>query len=123
MPLTLEQYASYLDTRDLPWPAPPEVEPANARPHLVRLPGVRAVLWNVYGTLRSVKGGELLFEHPQKLLMDGALGKTVQEYKMWGSMTRKPGQPGEYLGQLYSMELAVARGVTTGGEKHPEVAS
>ncbi len=123
MPLTLEQYASYLDTRDLPWPAPPEVERPNARPHLVRLPGVRAVLWDVYGSLLSVKGGELLFEHPQKLLMDVALDKTVQEYKMWGSMTRKPGQPGEYLGQLYSMALAVARGVTSGGEKYPEVAS
>src|SRR5262249_49175584 len=37
MPLTLEQYASYLDTRDLPWPAPPEVEPPRAKPHLKRL--------------------------------------------------------------------------------------
>ncbi len=30
--LTLEQYASYLDTRDLPWPAPPEIEPETFRP-------------------------------------------------------------------------------------------
>ena len=26
MALTLQQYATYLDTRGLPWPAPPEVE-------------------------------------------------------------------------------------------------
>ena len=24
MPLTLDQYATYLDTRQLPWPAPPQ---------------------------------------------------------------------------------------------------
>src|SRR5262249_4801677 len=122
MPLTLEQYASYLDTRDLPWPAAPEVEPPRAKPHLKRLRGIRAVLWNVYGTLLAIPGGELYFEHPQKLQMDVALDKTVQEFKMWGSMTRKPGQPGEYLGQLYSMVLAEQR-VGTGGEKHPEVSA
>jgi FMN phosphatase YigB (HAD superfamily) len=120
MPLTLEQYASYLDTRDLPWPAAPEVDPPKAKPHLKRLRGIRAVLWNVYGTLLAVPGGELYFEHPQKLQMDVALDKTVQEFKMWGSMTRKPGQPSEYLGQLYAMALAEQR-VSTGGEKHPEV--
>src|SRR4051794_40429615 len=123
MPLTLEQYASYLDTRGLPWPAAPAVDPPKAKPHLKRLRGIRAVLWNVYGTLLAVPGGELYFEHPQKLQMDVALDKTVQEFKMWGSMTRKPGQPGEYLGQLYSMALAEQRGVTTGGEKYPEVAA
>jgi len=123
MPLTLEQYASYLDTRNLPWPAAPEVEPLKAKPHLKRLPHVRAVLWNVYGTLLAIPGGELYFEHPQQLLMDVALDKTVQEFKMWGSMTRKPGQPGEYLGQIYSLVLAEQRGVTTGGEKHPEVSA
>jgi FMN phosphatase YigB (HAD superfamily) len=121
MALSLEQYASYLDTRDLPWPAAPTVERPKAKPHLTRLPGVKAVLWNVYGTLLNISGGELLFEHPQKLLMDVALDKTVQEFKMWGSMSRKPGQPSEYMGQLYSQELAMQRGVTTGGEKYPEV--
>ena len=38
MALTLEQYAAYLDTRDLPWPAPLAPQPIKARPHLVRLP-------------------------------------------------------------------------------------
>ena len=52
MALTLEQYAAYLDTRnELSWPAPVEADRMKARPHLVRLPQVRAVLWNVYGTL------------------------------------------------------------------------
>jgi FMN phosphatase YigB (HAD superfamily) len=79
------------------------------------------VLWNVYGTLLNIAGGELLFEHSQKMLMDVALEKTLQEYKMWGSMSRKPGQPSEYLGQIYEQVLALVRGVSTGGEKYPEL--
>ena len=124
MPLTLEQYASYLDTRGLPWPAAPDPEPPRARPHLKRLRKVRCVLWNVYGTLLALPGGELYFEHPQKLLMDVALDKTVQEFKMWGSMTRKPGQPGDYLGQIYELVLGEQRVAAGGaGEKYPEVCS
>ena len=124
MALTLEQYAAYLDTRaDLAWPAAPEVEPANARPHLARLPDVRAVTWNVYGTLLAIAGGELYFEHPQKFIMDLALDKTLQEFKMWGSMSRKPGQPAEYLGQIYAKVLAEQKLAVVPGEKFPEVSS
>jgi hypothetical protein len=121
MALTLEQYADWLDTRDLPWPSAPDVDRPKARPHLTSLGGVKVVLWNVYGTLLNLFSGELLLVHPQKMLMDVALDKTVQEFKMWGSMSRKPGQPSEYMGQLYSQELDKQHGVTTGGEKHPEV--
>jgi FMN phosphatase YigB (HAD superfamily) len=121
MALTLEQYASYLDSRrDLPWPAPPEVERPKARPHLVHLPEIRAVLWNVYGTLLAIPGGELYLEHPNEFVMDVALDKTIQEFKMWGSMTRKPGHPAEYLRRVYAGLLAEQR---TGTEKYPEVAA
>jgi FMN phosphatase YigB (HAD superfamily) len=124
MALTLEQYAAYLDTRkDLPWPAAPEVDRPKARPHLVRLPQVRAVLWNVYGTLLSISGGELLFEHPTPFVMGVALDKTIQEFKMWGSMSRKPGQPADYLKQIYSQVLTEHRAVPGGTEKYPEVAA
>src|SRR5947209_6720444 len=122
MPLTLEQYADYLDTRDLPWPAAPAVERPRARPFLPPLPGVRAVTWSCYGTLLGISGGELYFEHPQKFVMDLALEKTVQEFKMWGSMSRKPGQPSEYLGQLYQKALTDLRIAPSPGEKHPEIA-
>jgi hypothetical protein len=100
MALTLEQYADYLDTRNLPWPAPPSIDRPRAKPHLARLRDVRAVLWNVYGTLLALPGGELYFEHPQKFVMELALQKTIDEFKMWASMSRKPGQPSEYMGQL-----------------------
>jgi FMN phosphatase YigB (HAD superfamily) len=41
---------------------------------------------------------------------------------MWGSMTRRPGQPGEYLAVIYSLVLGEQR-VSAGGEKHGEVAA
>jgi FMN phosphatase YigB (HAD superfamily) len=123
MPLTLEQYADYLDTRDLPWPVPPPVQPVRARPHLVALPEIRVVAWSIYGTLLDISTGNLLFEHPQKFIMDVALDKTVQEFKMWGSMSRKPGQPAEYMGQIYEKVLAEQRMAPSPGEKYPEILS
>jgi hypothetical protein len=121
MPLTLEQYATWLDGRDLPWPAPPKPEPVKARPHLGPLPGVRAVLWNVYGTLLAIPFGELVFEHPQPFVMSMALEKTIAEFKMWGSMSRKPGVPSEYMLHLYKTQLDEQRLAPSPGEKHPEL--
>ena len=123
MPLTLEQYADHLDTRDLPWPAPPPVQQPKAKPHPVRLPDVRVVAWSVYGTLVNISTGGILFEHPTKFVMDVALDKTVQEFKMWGSMSRKPGQPAEYMGQIYEKVLTEQRMVGSPGEKYPEIHS
>jgi HAD-hyrolase-like len=121
MPLTLEQYATYLDSRGASWPAVPPIERPRARAHLTALHGLRAVSWSIYGTLVAIGGGELLFEHPQKFIMDLALEKTVQEFKMWGSMSRKPGQPSEYMGQLYNKALTELRMVPSRGEKFPEI--
>src|SRR5262245_24922074 len=121
MPLSLEQYATWLDGRDLPWPAPPTVQAPRAKPHLVRLPDVRAVLWNVYGTLLAVPFGELLFEHPQPFAMQMALEKTIAEFKMWASMSRKPGQPSEYMGFLYRAQLDEQRLAPSPGEKFPAI--
>jgi hypothetical protein len=122
MPLNLEQYAAWLDTRNLSWPAPPEVEPAKAKEHLETLHGLKAVIWNVYGTLLAIPGGDLVCEHPQPLIMDVALDKTISEFKMWGSMSRKPGKPSEYMRVLYDKELLLHKAVS-GGERYPEVHS
>jgi hypothetical protein len=123
MAMTLEQYAEYLMTRDLVWPTPLPPQPVKARPCLTRLPGVRAVTWNLYGTLLNIFGGQLLFEHPNKFVMDIALDKTVQEFKMWGSMSRKPGQPADYMGEIYRRVLSDLRLAPSPGEKYPEIAS
>lgn len=121
MPLSLEQYANYLDTRDLTWPAPPDVEAAKARAHLVPMPNVRVVTWSVYGTLLAIGGGDFLFEHPKPFIMGVALDKTIQEFNMWNSMTRKAGQPADYLKQIYADVLRDHS--MAGGGKHPEILS
>jgi FMN phosphatase YigB (HAD superfamily) len=124
MALTLEQYATYLDSRqDLSWPAAPEIDRPRAKPHLLHLPEVRAVTWSVYGTLLSLAGGVLYFEHPQKFVMELALDKTLQEFKMWGSMSRKPGQPADYLGKIYADVLMANKIPAVPGEKYPEIAA
>ena len=123
MSLSLEQYVlSYLDTRGLPWPAMPKVDAPKARPHLELLP-VKAVLWTVYGTLLAVPGGELAFEPALDFVMDAALDKTITEFKMWHSMSRKPGAPAAYMKELFRKALTQLQLAGSGGEKYPEVAA
>ncbi len=123
MPLTLEQYADYLDSRDLAWPAPPKVEAPKATAGLTRMPEVRAVTWNVYGTLLSLFSGELLFEHPTEFVMDVALDKTIQEYKMWNAMYRKAGAPAEQLRRYYRRMLEQQSLAAGSADRTPEVCS
>jgi len=121
MALTLDEYAAWLETRDLPWPAVPEIDVPKAKPHLVRLPRVRAVLWTIYGTLVAIPPeGELLFEHPNDFTQTMALEKTINEFKMWGSMTRKPGQPSNYLGKMYRDLFDEQRLAPSPNEQYPE---
>jgi HAD-hyrolase-like len=122
MPLTLEQYATYLDTRGLAWPAAPPPDPPRVKPHLPRLDGVRAVLWTVYGTLLAIPEGDLKFEVDNDLVMNVALDKTIHEFKMWGSMSRKPGQPAEYMREIYKKALADQR-LAPAEDRYPELAS
>src|SRR5438552_4988168 len=121
MPLTLEQYVERLDSRtDLPWPAAPKIDPPKDKPHIVQLP-VKAVMWTVYGTLVAVPQGELFFEHPQDFVMDAALDKVIKEFKMWNSMSRKPGAPAAQLRDAYFKALTTLKMVGSGTEKFPEV--
>lgn len=120
MPLTLEQYIDRIHLRaDLPWPAAPRIDPPKAKPALHRLP-VRAVFWTVYGTLVAIPQGELYFEHPQDFLTDAALDKLIKEFKMWNSMSRKPGAPSAYMKELYRKALTTLQ-LTAGGDRHPDI--
>lgn len=125
MPLSLEQYAKFLDGRtDLLWPAAPEVKAPKATPHLKKLPDIRVVTFSIYGTLVAISGGELCFVHPKDFIMEAALEKTIQEFKMWQSMSRKPGKPSAYMRQIYQQmmeEVRIAR--STGGERNPVLRS
>jgi len=123
MPLTLEEYIERLDERaDLPWPTAPSIEAAKAKPSIERLP-VKCVLWTVYGTLVAIPKGELQFEHPQEFVTDTALDKVIKEFKMWNSMSRKPGAPSLYLKEQYRKALTVLKMAGSGGERYPEVQS
>lgn len=122
MSLSLAQYAEQLDSRrDLSWPAAPDVQRTKSKPHLKSLPKVKAVTWNVYGTLLAVSGGHFTREHPQKFIMDMALDKTIQEFKMWKSMSRKPGQPADYMKVMISNCLDQLSLQVEKGETHPEI--
>lgn len=122
MALSLEEYADELANRkELIWPKPPTPESASARPGIKLLPGVKCVLWNVYGTLLNIFQGEILFQHPKDIVMDVALDKTIQEFKMWASMSRKPGQPSAYMKVIYDQVMMEQMGIgMPGGEKFPE---
>ncbi|WP_437226251.1 HAD family hydrolase [Planctomicrobium sp. SH661] len=102
MPLGLAEYLVSLEERpDLIWPQPPAVVPLKARPFLNPLPGIRLVTFNVYGTLLQIDGGDLLHLHPQEFRMQIAIEKTIKEFNMWNSMTRKAGQPWEAMLRIY----------------------
>lgn len=122
MALTLEQYAAnYLPTRGLPWPTAPKIEPKKkAHAHLTPMP-LKAIFWTVYGTLLNVLQGELLFEHPQSFVTDNALDKTIKEFNMWNSMSRKPGAPAEQMRDYFTKALTTLRMIGHGQEKYPEV--
>ncbi len=123
MPLNLDEYARHLDVRGQTWPAPPKADPPKVRAHVPELGGIRAVLWTVYGTLLAIPEGDLKFEVANDLMMNVALDKTIHEFKMWGSMSRKPGQPSEYMREIYRKVLDEHRLAPSPGEKYPELLS
>lgn len=114
MPKTLSEYVDWLDDRDLIWPKPPAIQPVKATPAIKPMQGIRAVVWSIYGTLLRITDGELLFEHPQDLRMQVALDKTIREFKMWHSMTRKPGEPWRQMADDFRKLLQQAQMAGTG---------
>jgi len=102
---SLQEYIDLLDERDLIWPKPPEPEPVKATPFLKPLAEIRAVTWSIYGTLLRISGGWLLFDSARPMPMQVALEKTVQEFNMWHSMSRKSGLPWEQMYADYKQIL------------------
>ncbi|MCA9080870.1 MAG: HAD family hydrolase, partial [Planctomycetaceae bacterium] len=125
MSQTLTQYLDWLDERqDLLWPAPPAFRPLKATPTLKPLHGIRLVTFNPYGTLLHIDQGRLVHLHPQKVRTQIALEKTINEFNMWNSMSRKPGQPWEYMLQQYTKLLEERQMAGTGRKgDYPEIDS
>lgn len=101
MAKTLQEYLDWLDERGLIWPSPPEAVPAKATPYLKPLKGIKAVTWSVYGVLLRISDGELLYDVEERMRMQVAMDKTIQEFNMWQHMFRKPGPPWEQMYEQY----------------------
>jgi FMN phosphatase YigB (HAD superfamily) len=71
--------------------------------------------------LLCISEGNLKFEVPNDYIMEVALEKTIHEFKMWNSMSRKPGQPSAYMREVYLKVLSEMRLAPSPGEKHPEI--
>lgn len=124
MPKSLDEYAAWLDERALLWPKLPAPKPVVATPYLKPLEDIRGVVFGLYGTLLSIADGQVLHLHHQAIRNQVALEKTIEEFKMWGSMTRKPGQPWETLLPIYKgfVDEAALTGSAPKGEQ-PEIDS
>lgn len=101
MPLSLAEYSDSLDERRLIWPRVPPAVPVKANPSVQPLPGIRMVLWDVYGTLLRVSEGRFQTFPAEEVRLQIALDKTIHEFNMWNHMYRKPGPPWQSLIGLY----------------------
>ena len=101
MSLSLAEYADFLDGRKLIWPKVPVAKAVNANPSIKPLPGIRAVLWDVYGTLLRVSDGKFTLFPDEEARLQIALDKTIHEFNMWNHMYRKPGPPWQSMIGIY----------------------
>lgn len=100
MPLSLERYAEVLEERGIPFPVGPGPIPPKAKPALRRL-GVRAVVFGGFGSLLLIDGNAIQPLPEDPVMREIALEKTIQEFGMWTSMSRKPGKPSEYMATIF----------------------
>src|SRR5262245_44076208 len=110
MALTLLKYAEQLDGRDDPRPLGPEPTPfPSVKAHLALQP-VKAVVYSGLGTfwLAAHEPEVLPGDHVMRKI---ALDKTISEFKMWASMSRKPGEPSEYMEALIEQMLEKLTGI------------
>lgn len=95
------EYFDWLHEKPLRWPNPPPVQPVSAHASIQPLPQIKVVLWDFYGTLVRISDGRLLRLVNDDFRMQIAIEKTLEEFSMWHSMTRKPGAPWKYLLRQY----------------------
>lgn len=105
MPQSLAEYADHLDERRLIWPKVPAPKVIQATPYIKPLPGIRAVLWDVYGTLLRVSEGRFTLFPDDEVRLQIALDKTIHEFNMWNHMYRKPGPPWQSMIGLYKSTI------------------
>lgn len=105
MSLSLAEYSDFLDGRKLIWPKVPALKAVNANPSIKPLPGIRAVMWDVYGTLLRVSDGRYTPFPDEEARLQIALDKTIHEFNMWNHMYRKPGPPWQSMIGIYKSTI------------------
>jgi FMN phosphatase YigB (HAD superfamily) len=113
MPYSWPEYFDWLHEKPLKWPQPPPIQPVSAQASIQPLPGIKVVLWDFYGTLVRISDGRLKRLVDDELRMQIAIEKTLEEFSMWQSMTRKPGAPWKYLLSQYRDLLEQLRMTTS----------
>ncbi len=102
MPLSLHEYAASLNKRsDFDWPEPPKLVDIAARPHLKHIEGIRAVMWNLYGTLLRISDGDLMQFHFKPSRMQPPLERTIAEFRMQSAIGGDPAAAAALLYQQY----------------------
>ncbi len=105
MTYTWPEYFDWLHKKPLKWPNPPPIQPISAKASIRPLPDIKVVFWDFYGTIIRVSDGELVKLVNDDFRMQIAIEKTLEEFSMWQSMTRKPGAPWKYLLNQYQESL------------------
>ena len=105
MSQSLAEYADSLDQRKLIWPKVQPPKAVSANPSNKRLPDIRAVLWDVYGTLLRVSDGRFTIIPDEEVRLQIALDKTIHEFNMWNHMYRRPGPPWQSMIGLYQSTI------------------
>jgi FMN phosphatase YigB (HAD superfamily) len=120
--LSLAEYSDSLNSRDLIWPKVDSPVKVRATASLEPLPGIRAVLWDVYGTLLRVTEGKFTCFPRDEIRLQIALDKTIHEFNMWNHMYRRPGPPWQSIISVYrsNVERMTMVGTDRRGD-YPEV--
>ena len=106
MPQSLREYAAALDARsDFAWPEAPKPVDVAARPHLKPIEGVKAVMWNLYGTLLRISDGDLIQFHFKPARMQAALERTLLEFGMQTAISNDAASAWSELYQHYKQVL------------------
>lgn len=121
--VSLEEYAIYLETSHWRSAPQPNITRARVIPRLFPLREVRAVVWDVYGTLlycrHDGESSRFLEENPAVLL---AFDRTIEFFRMWPAMSKSRLSPGQYLHNQFrelAGQLLVEKNVR--GRQHPEL--
>jgi len=120
MPLSLEQYATYLDTRDLPWPSPPPwsgLRPNRSHASVRRARRVVERLWHVAEPCRR----RAILRASAALIITSPSTRPCKNQNV-GLDVAQARQP-RLLGQIYRQVLLEQKMTSGGGEKHPETSS